>query len=146
MARIRQALEERGMLDRAIIFSFLPKQIRAAQKHCPSIPALLLIDPPRGSAIYSAGTIERAVASGATLLGLRGSAITPDLVDKAHAHELPVFVYTVDDPAVVDAMVKARVDGIITNKPRATHTRIVVGGRASNQREHADESKHADGH
>ena len=146
VVRIRRALEERSMLDRAIIFSFLPKQIRAAREHCPSIPALLLIDPPRGSAVYSAGIIERAVASGATLLGLRGSSITPDLIDEAHARGLPVFVYTVDDPAVVDAMVNAGVDGIITNKPRATHTRIVVNGRASDQREQSEESKQADGH
>ena len=80
------------------------------------------------------------------MVGLRGSSITPDLIAQAHAHGLPVFVYTVDDPAEVDAMVEAGVDGIITNKPRATHTRIVVGGSASDQREHSDEPKHADGH
>ncbi|MEC8192140.1 MAG: glycerophosphodiester phosphodiesterase family protein [Myxococcota bacterium] len=142
--RIRRELSERGMLDRAIFFSFLPRQIRAAREHCPSIPALLLIDPPNGSSLYPPDTIVRAVASGATLVGLKGTSTTPEIVAQAHGRGLPVFVYTVDEPAQVKAMVDAGVDGIITNKPRATETRIAVHGSTSAQRKDSEAPKGAD--
>ena len=42
------------------------------------------------------------------------------LVDAAHAAGLPLFVYTVDEPADVKRMAAIGVDGIITNYPDRT--------------------------
>ena len=146
MVRVRRALEARNMLHRAVIFSFQPAHIQAVRMHCPTVPALLLIDPPKGTAAYPPGTIERAVASGATVLGLKGKAVTPELVARSHAREMPVFAYTVDDPAEIEAMVKAGVDGIISNKPRATQTRIALHQAASVQRNHSDKAESTEDH
>ena len=38
-------------------------------------------------------------------------------VQAAHARGLKVWVYTIDDPAVANALLAAGVDGIITNNP-----------------------------
>jgi glycerophosphoryl diester phosphodiesterase len=63
--------------------------------------------------------------AGATALMLQHALVTPRSVGRAHALGAPVLAWTVDDPADLDRVLAAGVDGVITNDPR-----IFVSARA----------------
>ena len=62
-----------------------------------------------------AGMLDRARASAAML---HFSVVSAAAVARAHDHGAAVFTWTVDDGALLDRMVAAGVDGVITNDPR----------------------------
>ena len=52
---------------------------------------------------------------------------TPQLVDEAHAAGLAVVPWTIDDPATIESLIDAGVDGLITNYP--DRLRTILGER-----------------
>jgi glycerophosphoryl diester phosphodiesterase len=56
--------------------------------------------------------------AGATAVMLEHRLVTESSVVKCHAAALPVLAWTVDDPADLERVVTAGVDGVITNDPR----------------------------
>jgi glycerophosphoryl diester phosphodiesterase len=54
----------------------------------------------------------------AQALTLHHSVASPAAIERAHELEAAVYVWTVDDPALVERLVRAGADGIITNDPR----------------------------
>ena len=121
---IRKILERTNKKESAVIFSFVPSQIRATVDQMPTVPALLLVDISLGSR-YTAGSLAKSAQSAGTrILGLAHHGVTRELVERLHAAGLTVFVYTVDSAQDVKRMVLAGVDGIISNKPRATLSRL----------------------
>jgi glycerophosphoryl diester phosphodiesterase len=54
----------------------------------------------------------------AQALTLHYSVASPAAIERAHELEAAVYVWTVDDPALVERLVRAGADGIITNDPR----------------------------
>jgi len=124
MKSIQTDLKATGTTDRAIIFSFKPQQIRAATELMPRVPALLLIDPEGRDSSYPVSIVASATAIGAAAIGLNYRAVDAGIVEAIHDAGLPVFVYTVDEAPDVREMVGLQVDGIISNRPRATASRI----------------------
>jgi glycerophosphoryl diester phosphodiesterase len=59
--------------------------------------------------------LERARANALTL---HYSVASPEAIERAHELGAPVYVWTVDDPARVERLVRWGADGIITNDPR----------------------------
>ena len=57
-------------------------------------------------------------------MGLDHRRTTPAFVSQAQAAGFPVFVYTVDGTKKIDAMIRAGVDGIITNGPLKTQSHL----------------------
>jgi len=60
--------------------------------------------------------LARRAGAGAVMLQHR--LVTASSVERAHAVGLPVLAWTVDEPADLDRVVAAGVDGVITNDPR----------------------------
>jgi glycerophosphoryl diester phosphodiesterase len=58
--------------------------------------------------------LRRVGAAGATL---NASVVSPLVVERCHALGAAVYAWTVDDPAEVEQLVSAGIDGIITNDP-----------------------------
>lgn len=56
--------------------------------------------------------------SRAQALTLHHSVASPAAIERAHELDAAVYVWTVDDPALVERLVQAGADGIITNDPR----------------------------
>jgi len=113
-------LETHGVRDRVIIFSFDMEQIALAKALMPDVPALFLLDRPRRKGGFGDGPIEAARTLGVDMIGADLRGLTADFVSRAQAAGYPVFVYTVDAPRNVRAAAALGVDGIITNRPRAT--------------------------
>jgi glycerophosphoryl diester phosphodiesterase len=61
------------------------------------------------------GFVRRA---GATAVMLQHRLVTPSAVERSHQLGAPVLAWTVDDPADLERVAAAGVDGVITNDPR----------------------------
>lgn len=122
--KVHAAIDRHGLAERSVIFSFRPSHVRASKAVRPTLPVLFLIDPERGKSAYTAGIVSRAQTTGADLVGLSHQAVDASIVGAFHEAGLPVFVYTVDNHPDVERMMSLGVDGIISNKPRSTRSRI----------------------
>lgn len=71
-----------------------------------------------------AQVIERAVAHGFSAIHPYASFTDRSLVDRAHASDLELNVWTVDDPDRIRELVEIGVDGIITNSPSVARSII----------------------
>jgi len=135
---LRTAISEQGATGRIVIFSFKVKQIVDTRRLLPNTPALLLVDPDRFSGAYSDQLIASSISVAPDAIGLNESGVTEAIVKRFHTANIPVFVYTVDDPRRVEQMVQMGVDGIISNRPRATQTHVALLAQSSKDRNRKD--------
>jgi glycerophosphoryl diester phosphodiesterase len=70
----------------------------------------------RASVPYRVPRLARRAGAGAVMLQHR--LVTRSSVERAHAVGLPVLAWTVDEPADLERVEEAGVDGVITNDPR----------------------------
>ena len=61
----------------------------------------------------------------ATVVMLNHTLVTPRAVARAHELGVPVLTWTVDDPATVERVVEAGVDGVISNDPEMVMATLV---------------------
>ncbi|WP_320173397.1 glycerophosphodiester phosphodiesterase family protein [Maridesulfovibrio sp.] len=64
---------------------------------------------------YTDELLDTATAMNATSVNLWYRTIVPEFIEKAHARNLAVFVYTANQPEEWEALAKAGVDGIFTD-------------------------------
>ena len=118
-----KAVKEHGLFDRLLISSFDPKLLIEAKQLDSKCQTGFLYAPNR---LITLKVFWRAVQFAKSI---KADALHPqflfvnkDYVENAHKAGLKVNPWTVDDPIFIDAMLKAGVDGIITDLPD------VVGG------------------
>ena len=98
-------------LDKLLLSSFDHDQLLAAKSANANIPrAALYYDRPID---YAFVTQQLEAVAVNPWLGN----VTAELVGQAHAHNLKVFVFTVNDPDDIARMRELRVDGVFTNYP-----------------------------
>ncbi len=95
-----------------VFFAFDPEHVLQLRREIPEVPVLALYAPE-----YDPGIVETTKRLGAAAIGLEHGATVPALVEAAHAADLAVFVWTVNEPADVRRAVSLGVDGIITDWP-----------------------------
>jgi glycerophosphoryl diester phosphodiesterase len=105
------ALSKSGGAARSIVISFSEATLTALRQVDHSAMMGLLIEEPMRD--YAQAGIELGVRQ----LCPHYSLITPELVEQAHALDLQVATWTVDDAEAMRAMIAAKVDGIMTNFP-----------------------------
>jgi glycerophosphoryl diester phosphodiesterase len=102
-----------GWRERVVVSSFDLAAVDRARALDPGLRTGLLAvdvaDPLRPLAL--------AVRHGHTSFHPHDAAVTPAVVDAAHADGLAVYVWTVDDPERMRVLADLGVDGIITNRP-----------------------------
>lgn len=106
------ALRASGEIMRTVVLSFDLSQLAKVRRFEPLIVTGYLCDKPAPDAV------RKAVEMGARQLLPRADSVTAELVKEAHARDLKVVTWTVDEPERAAALVAAGVDGIITNYPR----------------------------
>jgi glycerophosphoryl diester phosphodiesterase len=132
-----EALRRRGVFERSWVSTFDPVSLRRLAELEPDLPRSYTL--PRDRFGISkrgplAPVVRGALASvGASLprrlpallararaqaLTLHYSVASPAAIERAHELDAAVYVWTVDDPALVERLVRAGADGIITNDPR----------------------------
>jgi glycerophosphoryl diester phosphodiesterase len=97
-----------------VVSSFWPDTLAAvgaAGQGPGAVPLGLLVHP----ALDASSLLETAAALGCAALHPHHSQVSAELVHRAHALDLAVFTWTVNDPGDLDAVVAAGVDGLITD-------------------------------
>ncbi|MFT2093652.1 glycerophosphodiester phosphodiesterase [Acidiphilium multivorum] len=143
--RIAQAviacLNRHDALDRAVLFAFDWRVLRAAAAAAPALRRCCLTEPETVSAGplwldgcdlgAFGGNLPRAVAAtGAVCWAPFHATLEEDDVREAHALGLAVLPWTVNAPEAFDRMIRLGVDGIISDRPDLARAAI---GRAGLQ-------------
>jgi glycerophosphoryl diester phosphodiesterase len=105
------ALQKAQSAPRTIVISFDRATLAPLRRLDPSIMIGLLVEEAK------ADCIQAAVELGARQLCPKASSITPEFVEDAHRSDLQVVTWTANTTAEMRAMIKARVDGIMTDFP-----------------------------
>jgi glycerophosphoryl diester phosphodiesterase len=136
-AGVVDALRRHGVYERSWVSSFdagslrrlgqvapdltrsytLPRDRLGISKRRPFAPVV------RGALASLGASLPRRIPallarSNAQAVTLHHSVASPAAIARAHDLDAAVYVWTVDDPAQVDSLVRAGADGIITNDPR----------------------------
>jgi glycerophosphoryl diester phosphodiesterase len=105
----------------ARVMSFASSSLRRVRALAPAVPTVYLMQrvPLR---LRDGVPPAPADAVGPSLRALR---VLPSYVERAHAHGVPVHVWTVDEPEDVDYVVELGVDVVITNRPAAVRRQLL---------------------
>jgi glycerophosphoryl diester phosphodiesterase len=112
-AAVARVVGERGRHRSTLVSSFNLNAIDTARSVDPAVATGLLVVP--GFDPFAA--LDTAAARGHAALNPHHSAVTPDLVSKAHEIGLAVHTWTVDDPDRIRELAGYGVDAVITNVP-----------------------------
>lgn len=110
-AAVVEEVRRHGMADRVLITSFNHYSVVETKRLAPEI---------KTGVLYVAGLVDPwlyARRIGADALHPLFHGIRPEIVNKAHAAGLEVNAWTVDEPEQIRTMIRAGVDGIISNHP-----------------------------
>jgi glycerophosphoryl diester phosphodiesterase len=105
-----------------VVSSFWPDNLAAvgAVPGAAAVALGLLVHP----ALDVSSMVETAVGLRCAALHPHHSQVSAELVRRAHALDLAVFTWTVNDPGDLDAVVEAGVDGLITDEVELTLARL----------------------
>lgn len=122
--RVLQAVDEAGAASRVTLQSFDWRAPRHARRIRPEIPrgwltrAETIADPALWWALEAPPSPPDAIAAeGGGTWTPYWDELTPDLLARAHALDLAVIPWTVNDPVAMARLVEMGVDGLITDRP-----------------------------
>ncbi len=115
---------ERGLLSQTLFSSFSDAVLQELRGLNSGVRLGVLVHPQHPDRIF-----ERAEAVGAEAINPHFVLVTRELVVDAHARDLAVFVYTVDDEAQMHQLFDLGIDGIFSNCPDVL--RSVVDSRTA---------------
>jgi glycerophosphoryl diester phosphodiesterase len=105
------ALQKAQSAPRTIVISFDPATLTPLRRLDPSIMTGLLVEEAEGNCV------QLALDLGARQLCPKISAVTPELVAKAHGADLQLVTWTANSVTEMRSMIAAGVDGIMTDFP-----------------------------
>lgn len=108
---------------KVVISSFDWELLSDLRRHAPDLPLAVLVD---RKSVQAALDKVRSLAASALHPSIRRT--SPQLLAACHRVKVPVFPYTVDEPAQLVELVESGVAGVFTNNPR-----LLSGSRASGQ-------------
>ena len=108
--------------DRLVVSSFWPATVAAVLAAAPALDVGLLVHP----ALDADDAVRTATDLGCAAVHLHHSRVRPGVVTRAHARDLAVVTWTVNQPDDVAAAVVAGVDVLITDQVSST---VAVLGR-----------------
>jgi glycerophosphoryl diester phosphodiesterase len=135
--RVAEAVREAGLLERAMLSSMYGRDLAAVRDLLPGLPLGLSV--PRVSRDYAADA-RTALPAWAILMAYRRwlpvragrlvragrfdaimahwRVVTPSLIESVRGSAGALYVWTVDEPALIEEFTSRGVDAIITNDPR----------------------------
>lgn len=119
----------RGLSSSAPAFvSFRAEELQALKEQFPQAELRLVSAQPLGDAEQPERLCAQAGDLGCAGLSLYSAACPPEAIERIHEGGLEVWVWTVDEPEQWGQLVRAGVDGIVTNNPLRLHDFLVNEG------------------
>ncbi len=127
VSRTIQIIQEHNVLERCILTSFLPEALALARRLQPLIPTAL--DPDEETRFTAWDLCAQVLRIGGNILSLRHDWLTQALVDEVHAHGIPIWTWTVNEPEAMRRAVAFGADGIMTDDPAGLREVLSSGGQ-----------------
>ncbi len=109
-------LKEKNLLDKVVVQAFDWDFLAGCHQLAPELVLGAL-----GHNEMSESKLEKVAQCGATVVGWEDKFTTPETIANIHSRGWKAWVWTVDDPARMAALVDAKIDGIISNRPAEVH-------------------------
>ncbi len=121
-----QAIEKAGMVERSTVQCFVPEMLPHVKKLNPSLLTSALFEPtiPQGIKLLVGFTanseeiIQKTIEVKADFISPYYLYIKPDFVKTAHANNIKVLPWIVNDESTIVDMLNLNVDGIISDDPK----------------------------
>ncbi|MCZ6793277.1 MAG: glycerophosphodiester phosphodiesterase family protein [Planctomycetota bacterium] len=116
---VARVIREEGMQSEVFVQSFSARALREFRRELPEATTGFLtgkrvsVD----EAVRARRHLENARRAGANAVVCHFSLVGPTYVKEMHRHAISVWVYTVNDPALWDLLIRLGVDGIVTDVP-----------------------------
>jgi glycerophosphoryl diester phosphodiesterase len=123
-----KVLESYGLTERSRILAFDWRVLQVARELLPGGDRVALVEPDTLDASWMAGRdpagglTAAAADAGATMISPKRVMVTPELVAAAHARDLRVVVWTVNEPAEMRRHISFGADAIVTDYPDRLRT------------------------
>ena len=114
VAKVTSAIRKHGMIDQVVVSSFSPKALREMHSEAPEIRTAVLYNTQ-----FHKGrdAVEIVTDLGAAVFNLKRQRLTKKMRRRCLEHDIPVGVYTVNEPRRMRRLVKKGVGAIFTDYP-----------------------------
>ena len=114
-----ELIKRKDLLDRVVVQSFDWEYLEGCHKLASSLAIAVL-----GHDECTAEKLDRIARTGARVVAWQDKHTNASTIAAIHARGYKAWVWTVDDPARVAELVRAKIDGIITNRPARTRATV----------------------
>jgi glycerophosphoryl diester phosphodiesterase len=111
---LMNVVKEKGMEKYVTIQSFDPRSLRYIHEHYPTVPTALLTEAPVAADVE---TRIKELGFAPAIYSPAHEAVTASMIDWCHKQHIRVIPWTVNSRERIDSLVKAGVDGVITDYP-----------------------------
>ena len=114
-----ELIKRKDLLDRVVVQSFDWEYLEGCHKLAGSLAIAAL-----GRKECTPEKLDKIAKTGACVVAWQDKHTNAGTIAAIHARGYKAWVWTVDDPARVAELVKAKIDGIITNRPALTRATV----------------------
>jgi len=113
-AKVAALIVEHGMIDQAVVSSFSPEALIQMKTTNPEVVTATLFNKDLHTGIDPLVIVQEVGSRGFNISSKR---VTPEMIERCHAHGIPVAVYTVNDANEMLRLMAMDVDAVFTNHP-----------------------------
>jgi glycerophosphoryl diester phosphodiesterase len=114
VGRVVSAIREHGMMGQVVVSSFSPDALAEMHAVAPEIRTAVLYNKDVHEGLDA---VEIVTDLGATVFNIKRQRLTRRVLRRCREHQIPVGVYTVNEPSRMRRLVKKRIDAIFTDHP-----------------------------
>jgi glycerophosphoryl diester phosphodiesterase len=112
--KVASAIREHGMIDQVVVSSFSPTALREMHSAAPEIRTAVL----HNTKLHQGrDAVEIVTGLGASVFNIKRQRLTKKMLRRCREHDIPVGIYTVNEPRRMRRLVKRGVDAIFTDHP-----------------------------
>jgi glycerophosphoryl diester phosphodiesterase len=114
VGRVASAIRKRGMVDQVVVSSFSPDALAEMHAVAPEIRTAVLYNKDVHEGLDA---VEIVTDLGATVFNIKRQRITRKMLRRCRERDIPVGIYTVNQPRRMRRLVKKGIDAIFTDHP-----------------------------
>jgi len=114
VAKVASAIRRRGMVDQVVVSSFSPTALQQMHSEAPEIRTAVLYNTK-----FHKGqdAVEIVTDLGASVFNIKRQRLTKKMLRRCRDQEIPIGIYTVNDPRRLRRLVKKGINAIFTDHP-----------------------------
>jgi glycerophosphoryl diester phosphodiesterase len=127
---VARTIQRLGLEEQVFVISFAAEAVREARAELPGAATGFLthehvsVDPVARARKH----LKQAREAGANAIVCEYPLASPEYIRDLHRHAMAVWVYTVDEPEVMEVLIRAGIDGIISNVPERLLALLAAAG------------------